>query len=250
MLTTHDGLRLHYEVEGDGEPVLLMHSFGFDSRLWHRLGITAALVAAGRSVVTYDARGHGRSDHPPVPTAYGADAMAADASSLLDHLGIELADLAAYSMGSYVALRVLEQDPRFRRAVLGGVGGAVLGQRSARGPLVMPDDHDAVIRRNFPYLAWRLDEGLADASALVAVQVAGTVPMDLQLGRVTADVLLLTGTADDEPGPLAQQIPHCRVRRVEADHGGTMSHPDFTPIVVDHLTRLAAVGTDPHLLGT
>jgi len=162
--------------------------------------------------------------------------MAADASSLLDHLGYESADLAAYSMGSYVALRVLEKDARIRRAVVGGVGGAVL-QQSAPRQSVVPDDPDAVIRRHFPYLSGRLDNGSADAAALVAVQLAGTVPLGLDLAQVTADVLLLTGTEDDDPEPLAQQIPRCRVLRVEADHGGTMSHPDFVPHLVGHLTE-------------
>lgn len=229
-LTTHDGLQLRYDVRGTGAPVVLMHSFGFDSQLWERMGALAALE--GFAAITYDARGHGRSDHPGDPSCYGADAMAADVSYLLDHLGLTSANLVAFSMGSFVALRVLERDHRISRAVLGGVGGRVLMPTE---PGEMPSDPERMIREGAPYLSSRLDSGEADAWALAAVAAAGMRPRDLELEAVQADVLLLCGTRDDDPTPLAQRIPTCRVELLEADHGGTMGHPGFVPAILTHL---------------
>lgn len=228
--TTHDGLRLSYDVHGTGDAVVLMHSFGFDGELWERMGVVAALD--GFSVVSYDARGHGRSDHPGDPALYGADAMAADVSCLLDHLEYRSAHLVSFSMGSFVALRVLERDDRIARAVLGGVGARVLQVREASE---MPADPDRWLREVAPYLTYRLDNGTADARALAAVATAGMIPSDLDLEAIPADVLLVCGTRDDDPEPLAARIPTCRTQPLDADHGGTMGHPGFVPAIVEHL---------------
>ena len=121
-----DGLRLHYEVSGSGMPIVLLHSFPFDSRVWTGTGVLPALVAAGRTTITLDRRGHGQSDKPHDPAAYSNNAAARDVSCLLDQLGPPSVDLLTYSLGSHVGLRVLQDEQRIRRAVLGGVGPGVL----------------------------------------------------------------------------------------------------------------------------
>ncbi len=99
----------------------------------------------------------------------------------------------------------------------------------------MPSDPERMIREGAPYLGSRLDSGEADARALAAVAAAGMRPRDLELEAIQADVLLLCGTRDDDPTPLAQRIPTCRVEFLEADHGGTMGHPGFVPAILTHL---------------
>lgn len=101
---------------------MLLHSFPFDSRVWHGTGVVDAITAAGRSVITADRRGSGRSARPRDPRAYRGNACARDVTSLIDHLRLSQVDLAGYSVGSMIGLRVLQADPRVRRAVLGGVG--------------------------------------------------------------------------------------------------------------------------------
>ena len=59
---TFDGLTLHYDAEGSGAPVVMLHSFGFDGRLWMGSALASALVDIGRRTIALDARGHGRSD--------------------------------------------------------------------------------------------------------------------------------------------------------------------------------------------
>ncbi|MCJ2020469.1 alpha/beta fold hydrolase, partial [Methylobacterium sp. E-065] len=55
-----DGRRLHYEVLGRGDPVMLIH--GFTNAGWSWMNQVAALVFAGYSVILPDLRGHGLSD--------------------------------------------------------------------------------------------------------------------------------------------------------------------------------------------
>jgi len=236
---TFDGLQLHYDVRGDGPAVVLLHSLGFDGDLWSEMGVVDALLDAGRAVVTFDARGHGRSGKPYDSAAYGADAMARDVSALADELCFDTVDLAAYSMGSYVALGVLQAEARVSRAVLGGVGGAVLrtGRPDASLFPPAPDEHEAAawVLERLPYLRARVERGATDARALVQVLRAGTVPADKDFTGVVAAVLLISGTEDDDPAPLAAAIPGANVLRVEADHASTMNHPNFVPALVSFL---------------
>ena len=87
---------IHYEHVGSGEPVMLLHSFPFDSRVWHGTGVADAITAAGRSVIATDRRGSGRSARPHDPRAYAGNACARDVTSLIDHLRLDQVDLAGY----------------------------------------------------------------------------------------------------------------------------------------------------------
>jgi len=108
-----NGCPINYIVEGTGDPILLIH--GFASSLqgnWRAPGVIAAIVAAGRKVIAIDCRGHGRSGKPHDPQAYAGAAMADDAIAVLDHLGIEKADLAGYSMGGFLSASLLVNHPQ------------------------------------------------------------------------------------------------------------------------------------------
>lgn len=236
---TFDGLTLHYDTQGSGAPVVLLHSFGFDARLWMDSPLVPALVESGRRTIAPDARGHGRSDKPHVTGRYGVDAMARDVISLLDHLAVDAVDLVSYSMGSFVALRLLQIDPRVRLAVLGGVGAAAL-KPHLFGPADIPgrDDVDAVrdlVTSLAPHLTRRVEAGEADARALLEVLRGGFSPRDKDFAVVTASVLLISGTDDDDPSPLAAALPHAQVHLVDGDHASAMEHPDFTSTIVEFL---------------
>jgi pimeloyl-ACP methyl ester carboxylesterase len=121
-----------------GEPtaptVLLIHGFASSADdNWVQTGWVRALTKAGRRVVTVDCRGHGKSDKPHDPAAYGHDRMAADVEEVLRYANARTADVIGYSMGSFIALRLLERKPgRIRSAILGGVGEGMLRQRPGR----------------------------------------------------------------------------------------------------------------------
>ena len=70
--------------------MVMLHGFAADAHAnWHQPKVVEAVVAAGRRVITPDARGHGRSGKPHDIAAYQGQAMPRDVSALLDHLGLD-----------------------------------------------------------------------------------------------------------------------------------------------------------------
>ena len=99
---TVNGVDLAYDVLGDdgGDPVVLVCGCGQPAPGWHA-GVAPTLMAAGHRVVIFDNRGMAPSSSPPAP--YSVDEMVADTLGLVDHLGIERACFAGYSMGGWIA---------------------------------------------------------------------------------------------------------------------------------------------------
>jgi 3-oxoadipate enol-lactonase len=113
------GGRLKVLADGDGPPILLVHSAIVDMRSWEAL--VPYLVAAGYRVVRYDTRGYGESTTEDVDFSNRADVVA-----VLDALGIERAVIVGNSRGAMIALdSVLEFPDRFVAFVWvgGGIGG-------------------------------------------------------------------------------------------------------------------------------
>jgi pimeloyl-ACP methyl ester carboxylesterase len=113
-----NGLSLHYEEHGSGEPLVLLRG-GIGAG--EMFGAMLPELSAGRRVITVDLQGHGGTadvDRPLRP-----ELMADDIAALLDHLGLEQADLMGYSLGGLVALRTAIQHPaRIGRLVLVAAG--------------------------------------------------------------------------------------------------------------------------------
>jgi pimeloyl-ACP methyl ester carboxylesterase len=116
------GVEIRYTVQGEGEPVVLVHGFTASVETnWGQPGIIADLAKDFR-VIAIDARGHGKSGKPHDPAAYGANMME-DVIRLMDHLGILKAHIAGYSMGGGITLQAVTTYPdRFYSAILGGMG--------------------------------------------------------------------------------------------------------------------------------
>ena len=111
------GVRLRYVEQGAGEPVVLVHGFTNTLEVWAKNGIVQDLARNYR-VIAFDSRGHGKSDKPHEPARYGRE-MALDVVRLLDHLGIQRAHIAGYSLGGYVVSQLLTLHPeRFLSATL------------------------------------------------------------------------------------------------------------------------------------
>jgi pimeloyl-ACP methyl ester carboxylesterase len=104
------GVRLHYTVEGTGEPVVLLHGFAVNADLnWRLPGITPALAEEFR-VIAVDLRGHGLSGKPRNREQYGIE-MVEDVARLLDHLHIRKAHVAGYSLGGLITLKLATTHP-------------------------------------------------------------------------------------------------------------------------------------------
>lgn len=98
------GGTLYYEVRGSGPPVVLLHAGGLDLTMWDP---QVGPVARAFRVIRYDARGHGRSSAP-----MGPHSTVEDLRALLDHLGVERANLVGISMGAGVALEFAISYPQ------------------------------------------------------------------------------------------------------------------------------------------
>src|SRR3989442_4175796 len=242
---TFDGIELAYDDEGEGPPVLLLHGFAPDTRInWRRPGVIDALVGAGRGVLAYDARGHGRSDKPHRPEDYGGDAMARDAQTLLDRLGLREVDVVGYSMGSLTTLRLLVREPRVRSAVLGGVGDG--GERLRRERPVIADgveadDHSTISNPTARAFRSFADATRADRGALAAIQRgAGLGDPSTRLSEIRAPVLVIAGDGDElvgSPQGLADRIPGARALTVSGDHLSAVTDPAFADAVVGFLAE-------------
>src|SRR5881409_3760238 len=117
FLNSND-IRIRYVDEGDGPAVVLVHGYlGNIERHWIKSRVFADLVKDHR-VVALDCQGHGKSDKPARPDAYGAE-MGEDIVRHLDHLHIARAHIVGFSMGAIIAGHLLTTDPdRFLSATL------------------------------------------------------------------------------------------------------------------------------------
>ncbi len=86
---------LYYEDHGSGKPIVLIHGYPLSGASWEKQ--TAALLAAGRRVITYDRRGFGKSSRPT--TAYNYDTFAEDLHKIVTQLDLHDFALAGFSMG-------------------------------------------------------------------------------------------------------------------------------------------------------
>lgn len=96
------GVGLAVEQAGEGIPVVLLHGLTA-TRRYVVMG-SSALERSGHRVISYDARGHGRSSPAPVSSAYGYDELGADALAVLDGVGVSRAVFAGASMGAHTIL--------------------------------------------------------------------------------------------------------------------------------------------------
>ena len=96
--TNAGGAQLYYEGTGQGDPLILIHGFGMDHRLWEP---QVAAFSDRWRVICYDLRGFGRSSEPEEGVPY---AHAEDLASLMVQLGLEQAHLCGLSLGGEVAV--------------------------------------------------------------------------------------------------------------------------------------------------
>jgi 3-oxoadipate enol-lactonase len=103
-----NGIRLHYEVEGQGPPLLFIAGLGQPAIAWDPELIRA--LARYYQVVTYDNRGTGLSDKPDDP--YSISLFASDAVALLDTLSLSRAHAFGVSMGGMIAQELAVHYPQ------------------------------------------------------------------------------------------------------------------------------------------
>ena len=106
-------ITMYYELQGEGEPVVLIAGLRLDLSEYH--GIDSWL-AQKYQVVAFDNRGAGRTDKPDIP--YSIEMMADDTAGLLQALGIRAAYIIGISMGGRIALALALQHPQLVKKLL------------------------------------------------------------------------------------------------------------------------------------
>lgn len=110
-----DGVKIYYEVHGEGPPLLLTHGYSSTSAMWH--GQVDAL-AKDHKLILWDMRGHGQSDYPDDPAAYSEALTVGDIAAILDVVGTERAIIGGLSLGGYMSLAFARAHPKRVRALL------------------------------------------------------------------------------------------------------------------------------------
>jgi pimeloyl-ACP methyl ester carboxylesterase len=217
----HDGMAFAYFDEGDrhGLPTLLIHGFASSALVnWVHPGWLQTLADSGRRVIAIDNRGHGGSAKPHDPAAYHPSLMAGDAAALLDHLGVERADVMGYSMGARIsAFLALEHAERVRSLVWGGLGiGLVHGVGDwdpIADALLAPSLDDVVHERGRMFRAFA-DKTGSDKQALAACISSNRVLVtEGQAAHILQPSLIAVGTRDEiagSPHDLADLLPDAR----------------------------------------
>ena len=247
-------IELHVEERGDGEPLLLIAGIPAIAGDWAAL---AEPLAATRRAIAYDNRGSGRSTVTPGP--YTTRGLAADATALLDALGIERTDVFGMSMGGMIAQELALGWPgRVRRLILGCTHAGVRHAapqppETGRAFALQTDDWAERMRALAPFafarrvepamLAAFVEKKSRDVQDLAGyrAQIAAVLAHDSRdrLPDLRAPTLILTGD-DDQVVPAAssdvlhERIPGSRLEVIPgAGHLFFLEQPERTRALVE-----------------
>lgn len=230
---TRDGYSIHYEIHGEGKPVILLHGICVSfAGNFAGFGWVESLRKQGMQVIGLDFLGHGKSGKPHVPDAYGSHKLAADVIGLLDHLNLTTASLVGFSLGSVIALHLLHTHPeRFRRSVLIATGDGLLGLPPHSMEDVAPQLVHALDSAHYPaelpkHVAtyWNFATKVGGDRLASAAAARGRYPpcTPEEAARVSSEVLVISGEIDPVLGQgpvLARTLAHGHYLEISgADH--------------------------------
>ena len=206
---TNNSLRIHYELEGNGEPLVLYHGLTGSGERWRDTGYTSGLSDRYR-LILIDARGHGTSDKPHDPEAYARRRQATDVVTVLDDLGIDSARFWGHSMGGDVALTLGRHHPdrvcalvitgyspyaaageeaaemaAWAEDLQGGMAGFVTGYEGRHG--LLPEEARA---------RWLANDGEALAACVASMIAESDGSQVADLPQIQTPALLLVGTKE------------------------------------------------------
>lgn len=238
MIAESAGVRIAYEVRGDGAPLVLVHGLAYDRAGWGRF---PDLLAEHFRVLLLDNRGVGESDAPEGP--YAVAQMAADVVAVLDDAGVERTHLFGVSLGGYIAQELALTHPeRVEKLVLcstapGGPKAHPMPQRTvdvfARYPTI---EREAGLRmfvenslgdrgvRELPELveeifAYRLEHAPSFTAWQAQAFAGATYDSYDRIGAIETPTLVLHGGDDIVVDPrnaelLGELLPNARVEVV------------------------------------
>ncbi len=108
-----NGIKMHYQVIGQGDPLVFIHGLGSSSRDWE---FQVNQFCQDYQVVVFDARGHGQSEKPPGP--YSIPLFAQDTAALMRALDLGPAHVVGISMGGMIAFQLALDAPDLIRSLV------------------------------------------------------------------------------------------------------------------------------------
>jgi pimeloyl-ACP methyl ester carboxylesterase len=115
-----EGVQIHYEMEGDGPPIVMQHGLTLAIDCWRLFGYADTLRKKHR-LILIDARGHGASGTPDDLGECTTELMAGDVLAVMDACGVDRAHYCGYSMGGWIGFLLANLAPeRFLSMMIGG----------------------------------------------------------------------------------------------------------------------------------
>ena len=272
MLTTDDGVRLHYEEAGSGTPIIFVHEFAGDSRSWEP---QLRHFSRRYRCVAYNARGYPPSDVPEDFERYSQARARDDIRAVLDALKIERAHIVGLSMGANATLHFgltypqralsltfagggygsppaarakFQQDSRANAETIRNKGLAHFVDTYGRGPTRVqlqkkdPRAFEEYLRQ------FREHSALGSMNTLLGVQARRPSFHDMtaELAKLRVPLLVLTGDEDDPSIDTCVMIKRCTPSAVLAvlprsGHGINLEEPAlFNQVLDDFLHQVEA----------
>jgi pimeloyl-ACP methyl ester carboxylesterase len=220
--TATDGTRIAYDVSGTGPLLALLHGLGSARSSWHEAGVVDAL-AGDWTVAAIDLRGHGESDKPKTPAAYGIETVLGDVAAVIAACGGAQASVWGFSYGGSIAAHAVRADWAERVIIAGSAFGRHAGAEWLERGLAQTEmviaaieagqldglgltpEQLAFIERNSPYVA----------NAIFKAMAAWP---DVQPADARHPALLLTGTRDEGP------VEAVRAQMADCERAGVRVH--------------------------
>lgn len=211
-----NGLKMYYEVHGEGRPLVLLHGGLLSIGL--TFGGMLPRLAESRQVIAVEFQGHGRTADIDRPITL--EALADDVVALLDELGVERADFFGFSLGGLVALQLAVAHPsRADRLVLASAHYRPDGYHDdVRDPALFATSKRMPTAEDFAEMSAEYRRLAPDPSAFERVQrkLSESVPeiegwSPDQLRAITAHTLIVLGDNDfvklEHAAEMASLIP-------------------------------------------
>lgn len=247
----NDGVHIHYEAEGQGPPLVLMHWASGSMQDWKLFGYVDALKDDYR-LILIDMRGHGQSDKPLDPQAYAPEIQVKDVTMVLDALDVDRAHYFGYSLGAALGWALADSAPeRFLSFVLGGDGpgaydasGEIQWMRNL-GATGMAREVQNLARIHGP-TSDMLNSQIYDAYAandtdavLLALEQLSKVDVSSSLPQIEQPILLIGVPSDsdyDDVVTAMAKLPDAELLISDYDHAGTfMGSHIFVPQIIEFL---------------